>query len=109
MILTPEDPKKGENLTASVIGNLSRVSIWVTITKKIVDRDVQDGILDITIYYRGFRARHLQLPLCETVKDGCPIKKGPMTTETQTELPKNAPSGRYSVRRCFSPTYHFLD
>ncbi|GEQ69662.1 hypothetical protein JCM33374_g3335 [Metschnikowia sp. JCM 33374] len=87
VIIDPNPPVKGQNLTFTAIGYLSE--------------DVVDGAyVDVDVRYGYIRLIHQTYDLCEESKNidlECPLKKGEHVISKSVEIPAEVPPGKYVV------------
>ncbi|WPK25406.1 hypothetical protein PUMCH_002719 [Australozyma saopauloensis] len=87
VIIDPSPPVKGQNLTFSATGYLSK--------------DVEDGAyVEVDVRFGFIRLIHQTYDLCEQVENvdlECPIKKGKQVITKQVEIPAEVPPGKYVV------------
>lgn len=87
VVIDPNPPAKGQNLTFSAVGFLSK--------------DVEDGAyVDVDVRYGFIRLIHQTYDLCEEAKNidlECPIKKGENIISKLVEIPAEVPPGKYVV------------
>lgn len=87
VVIDPNPPAKGQNLTFSAVGFLSE--------------DIVDGAyVDVDVRYGFIRLIHQTYDLCEEAKNidlECPIKKGENIISKLVEIPEEVPPGKYVV------------
>lgn len=87
VVIDPNPPIKGENLTFSALGFLSE--------------DIVEGAyVDVDVRYGFIRLIHQTYDLCEEAKNidlECPIKKGQNIISKLVEIPAEVPPGKYVV------------
>lgn len=87
VIIDPSPPAKGQNLTFSATGYLSK--------------DIEDGAyVEVDVRFGFIRLIHQTYDLCEQVGNvdlECPIKKGKQVITKEVEIPAEVPPGKYTV------------
>lgn len=87
VIIDPSPPVKGQNLTFSATGYLSK--------------DIEDGAyVEVDVRFGFIRLIHQTYDLCEQVGNvdlECPIKKGKQVITKEVEIPAEVPPGKYTV------------
>lgn len=87
VVIDPNPPAKGQNLTFVASGYLSK--------------DIEDGAyVDVDVRYGFIRLIHQTFNLCEEVEKvdlECPIKKGQQLISKLVEIPNEVPPGKYVV------------
>ncbi|OBA24390.1 hypothetical protein METBIDRAFT_38216 [Metschnikowia bicuspidata var. bicuspidata NRRL YB-4993] len=87
VVIDPNPPIKGENLTFSAVGFLTE--------------DIEEGAyVDVDVRYGFIKLIHQTFDLCEEVKNvdlECPIKKGENIISKLVEIPAEVPPGKYVV------------
>jgi hypothetical protein len=87
VIVTPNPPARGENLTFLAEGVLAQ--------------DIEDGAyVDVDVRYGFIKLLHQTFDLCDEIENvglECPIKKGPQTIQKEVQIPNEVPPGRYIV------------
>ncbi|KAM9919430.1 hypothetical protein OXX80_001133 [Metschnikowia pulcherrima] len=87
VVIDPNPPVKGENLTFSAVGYLSE--------------DIVDGAyVDVDVRYGFIRLIHQTYDLCAEATNidlECPIKKGENIISKSVEIPAEVPPGKYVV------------
>ncbi|TPX62360.1 hypothetical protein PhCBS80983_g00561 [Powellomyces hirtus] len=85
--LTPDPPRRGEDLTIDVKGTL--------------DETVDGGAYaDVRVKLGLIKLVDTRLDLCEEIKKidrQCPIEKGPVEINTTVKIPGELPPGKYQV------------
>ncbi|KND00757.1 sterol transporter [Spizellomyces punctatus DAOM BR117] len=85
--VTPDPPKRGENLTVDVKGYL--------------DEDVDAGAYaDVRVKLGLIKLLDTRINLCDEITRidrECPIEKGPVHINHTVELPRELPPGKYQV------------
>jgi hypothetical protein len=86
-LLTIFSPYRGENLTITAKGSVSK--------------DVEDGAyVFLTVKYGYIQLIKTKADICEQAANAdveCPIEKGPITFTKTVTLPKEIPKGTYNV------------
>lgn len=87
LIVDPNPPVRGENLTFTAVGYLSQ--------------DVEDGAyVEVDVRYGFIKLIHQTFDLCEEITKvdlECPILKGQQIIKKEVEIPNEVPPGRYIV------------
>lgn len=87
VIIDPSPPAKGQNLTFTATGFLSK--------------DIEDGAyVEVDVRFGFIRLIHQTYDLCEQVENvdlECPIKKGKQVITKEVEIPAEVPPGKYVV------------
>ncbi|GMF39455.1 unnamed protein product [[Candida] boidinii] len=87
VVLSPNPPERGQNLTISAIGTLSET--------------IKEGAyVDVDVTYGYIKLIHQTFDLCEEIQNvdmTCPIESGKYTLTKQVEIPKEVPPGKYTV------------
>lgn len=99
VVLTPNPPEKGQNLTVTAKGYLSE--------------DVEDGAyVEVEVRYGFIKLIHQTFDLCEEISKvdlECPIKKGEQIITKEVEIPDEVPPGRYMVNaRAYTKDDEFI-
>eukprot|EP01025_Chloroclados_australasicus_P045956 TRINITY_DN50706_c0_g1_i1.p3 TRINITY_DN50706_c0_g1~~TRINITY_DN50706_c0_g1_i1.p3 ORF type:complete len:227 (+),score=31.94 TRINITY_DN50706_c0_g1_i1:44-682(+) len=82
--VTPDPPKKGQDVTIAASGTL--------------DEEVSSGKITVEVEFLGIKVVNKTLDLCQTISkyQQCPIKQGPLSVKLTESLPSDAPSGHYT-------------
>ncbi|KAI8594014.1 ML domain-containing protein [Geranomyces variabilis] len=87
IILTPDPPRRGENLNVDIKGTL--------------DETVDKGAYaDVRVKLGLIKLVDTRLDLCDETKkidEECPIEKGPLNVNTDVKIPGEIPPGNYQV------------
>ncbi|KAH3669032.1 hypothetical protein WICMUC_005107 [Wickerhamomyces mucosus] len=87
VIISPNPPQRGQNLTVSAIGHLTK--------------DVEDGAyVDVDVRYGYIKLISQTYDLCEQVGEvdlECPLSKGEYKLSKIVEIPAEVPPGKYTV------------
>jgi len=84
IVLQPDPPEKGANLTVAVDGFL--------------EHDVLPGAyLDARIKKSGIRFPQVRVSVCEYLHAGCPVAKGSTSMSMTFDIPKLMPGGQYEI------------
>ncbi|QPG77003.1 Phosphatidylglycerol/phosphatidylinositol transfer protein [Brettanomyces nanus] len=85
--MDPVPPERGQNLTISAVGTLSKL--------------VESGAyVDVDVSYGYIKIIHQTYDLCDELPQvdmTCPLKRGYYKIEKEVEIPKEVPPGKYLV------------
>ncbi|KAI8593693.1 ML domain-containing protein [Geranomyces variabilis] len=87
IILTPDPPRRGENLNVDIKGTLDET----------VDKN---AYADVRVKLGLIKLVDTRLDLCDETKKidrECPIEKGPLNVNTDVKIPGEIPPGNYQV------------
>ena len=87
VIVTPNPPVAGQNLTFTAVGTL--------------DKTIEEGAyVEVEVRYGFIKLIHQTYDLCEEIVKvdlQCPIKLGKQTITKNVEIPEEVPPGKYLV------------
>lgn len=88
--MTPDPPKKGQDVTVAASGTL--------------DEQVTSGKINVEVEFLGIKVVNETLDLCKTISkyQQCPIAQGPLSVKVTESLPSDAPSGHYTGKAVIS-------
>lgn len=85
VVLIPDPPKRGQNLTVEISG-------WLK-------DDLEDGAYMLaTVRKSGIKFPQFKLPVCEYLDSRCPVEKGLRTLSMTFEIPGLMPGGGYEIQ-----------
>jgi len=89
VVITPDPPKKGANLTVAVTGNYKT--------------GIKSGTIHLTVKFSVITLLDKSLPLCgDLTTVTCPIAAGPWTHTISELIPGDAPGGSYTGKATIS-------
>ena len=85
IVVIPDPPQKGENVTVRVTG--------------VVQEEIRAGAYMLANMKKGpFKFPQIKFPVCDYLSTGCPVEKGLHELDMIFEIPKMTPGGPYDIK-----------